>query len=137
MVRQRTGGGGAQDPRRPTEQDRAVGPRLKALRKAAKLTQEGLANALGVSYQQVQKYEKGSSRMSGGRLRQAASLLGVSLQDLVGEADPMEAAGFAEGASPGYEAGGDTAELLRHFGSIRDQKDRDMLLRLAKLLAKS
>ena len=135
MVRQRTGGGGAQDPRRPTEQDRAVGPRLKALRKAAGLTQEGLANALGVCYQQVQKYEKGASRMSGGRLRQAASLLGVSLQDLIGDAEP--AAGFAEGAGPDYEAGGEAAELLRHFGAIGDPKDRDMLLRLAKLLARS
>ncbi len=135
MVRQRTGGGGAQDPRRPTEQDRAVGPRLKALRKAAGLTQEGLANALGVSYQQVQKYEKGASRMSGGRLRQAASLLGVSLQDLIGDAEP--AAGFAEGAGPGYEASGEAAELLRHFEAIGDPKDRDMLLRLAKLLARS
>jgi transcriptional regulator with XRE-family HTH domain len=135
VVRQRTGGGGAQDPRRPTEQDRAVGPRLKALRKAAGLTQEGLANALGVSYQQVQKYEKGASRMSGGRLRQAASLLGVSLQDLIGDAEP--AAGFAEGAGPGYEASGEAAELLRHFEAIGDPKDRDMLLRLAKLLARS
>jgi transcriptional regulator with XRE-family HTH domain len=137
VVRQRTGGGGAQDARRPTEQDRAVGPRLKALRKTAGLTQEGLANALGVSYQQVQKYEKGTSRMSGGRLRQAASLLGVTLQDLIGEAEPAGVAGFAEGAGPGYEAGGEAAELLRHFGAIGDPKDRDMLLRLAKLLAKS
>ena len=134
MVRQRTGGIGAQDPRRPTEQDRAVGPRLKALRRAAGLTQEGLANAFGVSYQQVQKYENGTSRMSGGRLRQAASLLGVSLQDLIGEAEP---AGFAEGGGPGYEAGGEAAELIRHFGAIGDPADREMLLRLARLLAKS
>lgn len=134
MVQKRQGGTGAQDPRRPTEQDRAVGPRLKALRKTAKLTQEGLATALGVSYQQVQKYEKGTSRMSGGRLRQAASLLGVSLQDLVGEA---EQTGFAEGAGPGYEAGDGAAELLKHFGAIGDRQDRDMLLRLARLLAKS
>jgi transcriptional regulator with XRE-family HTH domain len=137
VVRQRTGGTGAQDPRRPTEQDRAVGPRLKALRRAAGLTQEGLANALGVSYQQVQKYEKGTSRMSGGRLRQAASLLGVSLQNLIGETEPAGAAGFAEGAGPGYEAGGEAAELLRHFGAIGDAQDREMLLRLARLLAKS
>jgi len=134
VVRQRTGGIGAQDPRRPTEQDRAVGPRLKALRRAAGLTQEGLANAFGVSYQQVQKYENGTSRMSGGRLRQAASLLGVSLQDLIGEAEP---AGFAEGGGPGYEAGGEAAELIRHFGAIGDPADREMLLRLARLLAKS
>ena len=136
MARQRTGGGGAQDPRRPTEHDRALGPRLKALRKAAGLTQEGLANALGVSYQQVQKYEKGTSRMSGGRLQQAASLLGVSLHDLVGD---LAAAGFAESAGPGYEAGGapEAAELLRHFAAIKDTEDRDMLLRLAKLLAKA
>ncbi|MDB5558034.1 MAG: transcriptional regulator, family [Enterovirga sp.] len=136
MARQRHGGGGAQDPRRPTEHDRALGPRLKALRRAAGLTQEGLANALGVSYQQVQKYEKGTTRMSGGRLQQTASLLGVSLQDLLGEA---AAAGFAEGSPSGYEAGAgaDATELLRHFAGIKDTADREMLLRLAKLLAKS
>ena len=135
VARKRTSAAGAQDPRRPTEQDRALGPRLKALRKTAGLTQEGLASALGVSYQQVQKYEKGTSRMSGGRLQQAASLLGVSLQELVAEAG---APGFAEVSTPGYEAGSpDAAELLRHFAKIKDGGDRDMVLRLARLLAKS
>jgi transcriptional regulator with XRE-family HTH domain len=133
VARKRTSAGGAQDPRRPTEQDRALGPRLKALRKAAGLTQEGLASALGVSYQQVQKYEKGTSRVSGGRLQQAAALLGVSLQELVGD---LGVPGFAESGGPNYEAGGsDAAELVRHFGTIKDPEDREMLLRLAKRLA--
>ena len=130
-----TKSGGAQGPRRPTEHDRALGPRLKSLRKAAGLTQEELANALGVSYQQVQKYEKGLSRMSGGRLQQAASLLGCSLQDLVGEG---AAPGFAERPA-GYDAESapEAAELLRHFAAIKDRSDRDMLLRLARLLTKN
>ncbi|MGA0597133.1 helix-turn-helix domain-containing protein [Enterovirga sp. CN4-39] len=137
MARQRTGGGGAQDPRRPTEQDRALGARLKVLRKAAGLSQEALANVLGVSYQQVQKYEKGASRVSGARLREAASLLGVTLQDLIGEAAPAGAEGFAEGAGPAYDAGGATTELLKYFGAIKDPKDREILLRVAKALSKS
>ena len=136
VVRQRTAKAGAQGPRRPTEQDREVGPRLRHLRKAAGLTQEALANALGVSYQQVQKYEKGTSRMSGGRLRQAASLLGVSLQDLLGEAEPASAAGFGEGPAAAYQAGEGSAELMRYFTAIKDGADRDMLLRIARLLAK-
>ncbi|NNM70926.1 helix-turn-helix domain-containing protein [Enterovirga aerilata] len=134
MVRQRTANGGRQDPRRPTEQDREVGARLKALRNAADITQEALANALGVSYQQVQKYEKGTSRMSGGRLRQAAGLLRVPVQALIGEG-ATAAPGFEETGVP-YDAGREGAELMRHFGSIRDPADRDMLLRLARLLAK-
>jgi transcriptional regulator with XRE-family HTH domain len=136
VVRQRTAKVGAQNPRRPTEQDREVGSRLKALRNAADLTQEALANALGVSYQQVQKYEKGTSRMSGGRLRQAAALLGVSVQALVGEGEGDLTPGFAEpGAS--YEPGSEAAELLKQFGRIKQPGDRAMLVRMARLLAKS
>lgn len=109
---------------------------MRTHRKAAGLTQEALANALGVSYQQVQKYEKGTTRMSAGRLRHAASLFGVPLQDLVGEAEPAGHAGFGEGPGPAYQAGEGSAELLRHFAAIKDGADREMLLRIARLLAK-
>jgi transcriptional regulator with XRE-family HTH domain len=136
VVRQRTLSAGAQDPRRPTEQDREVGSRLKALRNTAGLTQEALANALGVSYQQVQKYEKGASRISGGRLQQAASLLGVTVQALVSDGDAGATPGFAESGTA-YEAGRDAAELMRYFQAIKDPADRDMLIRMAHRLSKA
>jgi transcriptional regulator with XRE-family HTH domain len=50
------------------EFDIRVGERLRALRRAARLTQTALGNRIGVTFQQVQKYENGSNRMSASRL---------------------------------------------------------------------
>ncbi len=57
-----------QDVRTATEVDAFVGAQLKVLRKAAKLTQTDLANKVGVTFQQVQKYERGSNRIGASRL---------------------------------------------------------------------
>ncbi len=51
---------------------------LRRLRKSADLTQSGLAELLGLSYQQIQKYEYGTSEMTITRLRQISDVLGVS-----------------------------------------------------------
>lgn len=55
--------------------DRHIGARIRALRNLKEMSQEELGVALGVSFQQVQKYEKGMNRVSGGRLMQIASTL--------------------------------------------------------------
>lgn len=60
--------------------DRHVGGQLRYRRCLAGLSQEQVALHLGVSFQQVQKYEKGKNRISAGRLAQAAALLGVPVQ---------------------------------------------------------
>jgi transcriptional regulator with XRE-family HTH domain len=57
-------------PRQPTARDREVGQQISRLRKAAGLTQEGLAERLGVSQQQVGKYERGENRLSHTRLEE-------------------------------------------------------------------
>jgi transcriptional regulator with XRE-family HTH domain len=54
-----------------------VGIRLRMCRLMLNLSQEKLGNALGITFQQVQKYEKGVNRM--GRLQQAADILGVTV----------------------------------------------------------
>ena len=53
-------------------------------RQAANLTQTALADQLGVTFQQVQKYEKGVNRMSAGRLTKIADVLGVTIGALLG-----------------------------------------------------
>lgn len=60
--------------------DRHVGVQLRYRRSAAGLSQEQVALHLGVSFQQIQKYEKGRNRISAGRLLQAAALFGVQVQ---------------------------------------------------------
>jgi transcriptional regulator with XRE-family HTH domain len=57
----------------PTEYDRYIGQRIREARIAATLSQSDLADMLGVSYQQIQKYEKGRSRISGARLDRLVS----------------------------------------------------------------
>ncbi len=65
----------AHDARKPTAADRFVGQRMKLARRDQSLTQEGLASRLGVTFQQIQKYEAGHSRLSAGRLRDVAIAL--------------------------------------------------------------
>jgi transcriptional regulator with XRE-family HTH domain len=56
------------DVRTATEVDAFVGAQLKTLRKSAELSQTELANQIGVTFQQVQKYERGSNRIGASRL---------------------------------------------------------------------
>ena len=69
MARARTKG--------PNPIDAHVGSRMRMRRMMLGMSQEKLATAFGVSFQQVQKYEKGANRMGSSRLQQAADILGV------------------------------------------------------------
>ena len=76
-------------PKKPREKvaneiDEGIGHRLKSFRLAAKMPQEQLGKSLGVTFQQIQKYEKGKNRLSGSRLIKAAETLKVSPTQLLG-----------------------------------------------------
>ena len=62
-----------------------VGQRLRQRRISLGITQEDMANALGLSFQQVQKYEKGMNRMSSSRLWEIGRIVGVEVEPLIGE----------------------------------------------------
>ena len=66
------------------DQDKAIGERINMYRRAKKLSQADLGTALGITFQQVQKYEKGVNRVSASRLVQISELLEVSIADLLG-----------------------------------------------------
>jgi len=73
----------------PAEVDLHVGRRIRQRRKAVNVTQEALADALGLTFQQIQKYERGSNRVSASKLYQIASTLGVPINYFFeGLADP-------------------------------------------------
>ncbi|HTV28356.1 MAG TPA: helix-turn-helix transcriptional regulator [Xanthobacteraceae bacterium] len=80
--------------RSPREVDVHVGNRVRVLRNLRKMTQEALAHQLGITFQQVQKYEKGSNRISAGRLQHLADILKVPITsffeglDVKGKIDP-------------------------------------------------
>jgi transcriptional regulator with XRE-family HTH domain len=62
--------------------DAAVGRNIALNRRARAMTQQDLATMLGISFQQVQKYEKGMNRISSGRLLQIADIFGVPVEQL-------------------------------------------------------
>lgn len=69
----------------PKEDDRKIGQRIRIARIAVGMSQEKLGEALGLTFQQVQKYEKGTNRVGGSRLIQIASILKTTVGLLAGE----------------------------------------------------
>jgi len=65
--------------RQPRPVDKIIGRNVRFYRLARRLSQKDLAERLGMSYQQVQKYEKGASRIGSGSLLEISGILGVSL----------------------------------------------------------
>jgi transcriptional regulator with XRE-family HTH domain len=63
--------------KRPSSRDREVGRRVRALRIQRGMSQTTLGDGLGLTFQQVQKYEKGTNRIGAGRLQQIAEILEV------------------------------------------------------------
>ena len=119
----------------PNETDVAVGARVRARRKELGLSQSTLGERLGISFQQVQKYEKGTNRIGAGRLHAMAGVLGVSVMFFFPDADdgdrPPPHLPDSMSDSPG------AAELLRDFAQITDREARHALCVLARNLAKA
>jgi transcriptional regulator with XRE-family HTH domain len=65
--------------RRPDPEDLKIGLKMRALRVATGVSQTALANGIGVTFQQVQKYEKGANRISASRLQKIASILNTPI----------------------------------------------------------
>lgn len=63
----------------PNEIDIEVGQKIKIRRRAIGMSQQTLGNALGITFQQVQKYEKGTNRVGASRLAHVANVLGVTI----------------------------------------------------------
>ena len=77
----------ASDARTADELDHALGDAIRLRRRSLNLTQQQLANACGISFQQVQKYEKGANRISFSRLVQIARALECRVSDLTSALD--------------------------------------------------
>jgi transcriptional regulator with XRE-family HTH domain len=118
--------------RGPDPQDIEVGKRVRALRLERGMSQTNLANELGLTFQQVQKYEKGTNRIGAGRLHRIAEILGVPVSTLFGSAD-----GPHEPSSKLFEFI-DTAaamRIMRAFSRVSDPKVQQALTRLAEAIA--
>ena len=67
-------------PRKTTDYDRHIAARLLAARKQAKISQTDAGERLGVAFQQIQKYEKGTSRITAGNLYKLAQAYGLPIE---------------------------------------------------------
>jgi transcriptional regulator with XRE-family HTH domain len=130
--------------RRPNPIDVHVGSRVRFRRMLLGMSQEKLGEKLGLTFQQVQKYEKGINRIGASRLFDLAQVLGVSVQFFYEEAPSQEGhsatpQGFAE--SPDESAiveflrSRDGLELNRAFVRISDVKARRAIVDLVRSLA--
>src|SRR5262249_42882055 len=97
--------------------DEFVGEQIRKRRTMLGLTQDQLAQALGISYQQVQKYETGTNRVSAGRLYDISRVLDSGVGAFFDGIEPDRAGGDEEGADRGNRA---TIELVRNFQAIGD-----------------
>ncbi|GAW41672.1 transcriptional repressor DicA [Brevundimonas sp. SH203] len=82
--------------------DRHVGRRVQEKRLNLGLTQTALANAVGVSFQQVQKYEKGTNRVSASKLFEIARFMKEEIAFFF-DGVPLQQPGMAEPAAPGFD----------------------------------
>jgi len=115
-----------------TKIDKHVGTNIRLHRLAAGLTQEELGAKLGVTFQQVQKYEKGTNRVGSGRLFQIAELLEMPVKSFfAGNAQQKE----LHASSP-FDPLTDplTMQMAREFGKMKDNKMRRAILAVVEAM---
>ena len=137
----------------PSPIDVHVGARIRQRRTSLGMSQEKLGDALKLTFQQIQKYERGTNRVGASRLYDLCRVFDVTAdfffeglpnfepaQSVLGGAPSWyEQASFAEkqapfgGAEPAVNR--ETAELLRAFSKVTDPKVRERILDLVKSLA--
>ena len=124
-----------QNTRSPDPRDREVGQRIRAQRLICNMSQEELGDKLGITFQQVQKYEKGTNRVSAGRLIRISEILGVPVSFFLesGSKPAIDGHGASEALSFLKTAG--AVRLLRAYASIEASGVRQSLVELAEQIA--
>lgn len=135
----------------PDPIDVHVGKRLRLRRTLLGMSQEQLANAVGVTFQQIQKYERGSNRVSASRLYDVARVLGVNIafffEDINSDVTAKrptqnlpEQAGLSEPPMPAYEqdelSRNETLELVRAYWRLPNHDMRKNVLDLLRSMGR-
>jgi transcriptional regulator with XRE-family HTH domain len=120
--------------------DGQVGNRVRLRRMLIGMSQERLGELLGLTFQQVQKYEKGVNRIGAGRLFEVSRILGVPIDYFYeGVSGSLAGGGFSENeASPPvmeFVSSGEGLQLSLAFMKIKDPKLRKRVLDLVKQMA--
>jgi transcriptional regulator with XRE-family HTH domain len=118
--------------RTPDPLDVMVGARIRIFRTHCGMSQSDLAEKIGVAFQQVQKYEKGTNRVGASRLSRIAAVLGVS----IGELFEASAEKPADAKSPfRLLAGRDALRVLTAFSRMTDPRVRRAIAQLVETVA--
>ncbi len=127
----------------PHPVDVHVGGRVRLRRNALGMSQTDLGQALGVTFQQIQKNESGINRIGSSRLYQLSRVFDVPLSYFFDDMPPLEAAdasgmsgGVQESSAPDLMDKRETLDLVRAYYRIRDPKVRDALRYMAKAMDK-
>lgn len=120
--------------------DEYVGKRLRLRRTLVGVSQESLAESLGITFQQVQKYEKAINRVSASRLYEIAKILNIPVSfffDEYGEENPVYGMAAEEGSNYAVEEtkNRESLALLKAYYQISEPKIRKKALELIKSLA--
>src|SRR6476646_4687817 len=122
----------------PNPVDKYVGSRVRMRRIMLGMSQEKLGEALGLTFQQIQKYEKGTNRVGASRIQQISEILQVPVSFLFegGPSGTTSAESFREGTSPAYVsdflATSEGLALTRAFTRITDSKLRRSIVELVE-----
>ena len=125
----------------PNPVDKYVGSRVRMRRIMLGMSQEKLGEALGLTFQQVQKYEKGTNRVGASRIQQISEILQVPVSFLFegGPSGIASGEGFSEGSSPAYVsdflATSEGLALTRAFTRLTDAKLRRSIVELVEQIA--
>jgi transcriptional regulator with XRE-family HTH domain len=124
--------------RDPNFIDKHVGNRVRMRRLLIGMSQEKLGELLGITFQQVQKYEKGSNRISASRLYYLAQILGVPIQFFYDELpDTGTPQGMAEIGMTDLLSSSEVSQLARAFSEISDPVARRAIMGMVKQFADS
>lgn len=129
-----------QNKKKPNPIDIHVGSRIRLRRNMLGFSQEKLGESLGITFQQIQKYEKGTNRVGASRLQAISSILNVPVSFFFEDAPGSEtqAPGFAEENDSTYIVdfmnSNEGVQLTRAFTKITDPKIRRKIIDLVKTL---
>lgn len=127
--------------KKPNPIDIHVGSRIRLRRTMLGMSQEKLGESLGITFQQIQKYEKGTNRVGASRLQNISSILNVPVSFFFEDApgDNSTSGGMAEAQSSNYVvdflSSSEGLQLNRAFVKIADPKVRRKIVDLVKALA--
>jgi len=133
--------------------DKHVGQKLRSRRTLMSLSQEKLAESIGVTFQQVQKYERGTNRVSASRLYSFSKILDVSIDYFYSGLEDVKkpTKGMSDNEQDGFDVSQikgkqipedimnrkETIDLTKAYYSVQDEQKRKEILKLVKSMAKN